>query len=73
MHGCKVRVKVACLHITTFSSTSGPRVLTYSLLFMELFHHVFLHAYHRGLPYASTMAPMKQLNNLSPPVCLATL
>lgn len=45
----------------------------YSLLFMELFHHVFLHAYYRGLLYASSMAPMKHLNYLSPPVCLATL
>lgn len=50
-----------------------PQTLSHSLLFMALFHHVFLHAYYRGLPYASGMAPMKYLNNLSPPVCLATL
>lgn len=50
-----------------------PQTHSHSLLFMELFHHVFLHAYYRRLPYASGMAPMKHLNNLSPPVCLATL
>lgn len=56
-----------------FLPPSAPQTLSHSLLFMELFHHVFLHAYYRGLPYASGMAPMKHLNNLSPPVCLATL
>lgn len=70
----KVRVKVTCLPITPLSNPPHtPQTVSHSLLFMELFHHVFLHAYYRGLPYASGMAPMKHLNNLLPPVCLATL
>ena len=47
------------------------QTLPHCLLFMELFHHVFLHAYYRGLPYESGMARMKHLNNLLPPVCFA--
>lgn len=70
---CKVGVKVTCLGIGPFNSNPTiPRMLAHSALFMELFHHVFLHAFYRGLPLRS-VAPMKHLNNLLPPVCLATL
>lgn len=61
------------LVLPLLSAPHSPNTLAHSLLFMGLFHHAFLRAYSRSLPYASGMAPMKYLNNLSPPVCLATL
>lgn len=53
-----------------FLPPHSPQMLSNSLLFMELFHHCFLHIYYRGLLDAGGKVPMKHLNNLSPPVCI---